>query len=305
MPRSNNETKKDIELNFTNKIVEMLETAEKKNIAPLWHKSTANGMPLRANGQQYKGVNVLMLWLDMMVNGWSSNTYMTFKQANTLGAKVKKGSESTSVVFYKSLPITEKDANGVETTKTIPMLKSYNVFNLDQIEGLPEKFSVECKLEDYEPLVGRNELADKYIENTGAKITYGGNRACYIPSIDAIRVPQFEDFKTVEGFYSVALHELVHWTMTKERCDRNMEGSKRFGGKGYATEELVAELGACFGLARLGIATEPRQDHANYIANWLTALKNDKKFIFTASAKASQAIDYLDTLQENELKMVA
>ena len=290
----------DIEQKVTNKIIKLLESG---NVAPWntpWHGVKGeNGFPLRANGEEYQGINVLLLWMERAEKGYISNQWMTFKQAKTLGGNVKKGEKSTTVVFFKPLVIKEKLENGDDVLKNIPILKTFNVFNLDQIENLPEKFNTVVEEDpDFEPLTGRIASADKYVENTGAIINHGGNQAFFAPAFDAIHLPEFKNFKTVEDYYSTLFHELIHWTNTKERLDRNFEGSKRFGQKGYATEELCAEIGACFLNAKLGIEKTVREDHASYIQSWLKALKNDKKFIFTASAKASQAVAFLDELQE-------
>ena len=285
-----------------NKVVDLLVTAQANNVAVAWNSNGNDGVPIKWDGSQYRGINILMLWIAQAVNGYSSNRFMTFNQAKKLGGCVRKGETSNLSVYADTYLCKDKDANNVVKLNPDGSERVYkqwywkvnNVFNVDQIDGLPERFYSKAETV---PMTDRLAHAEEYIKNTKADIRYGGNRACYVPSQDFIRLPEKDQFKDMVGLYSVSLHELVHWTMTKDRCNRDFEGSKKFGGKGYATEELVAELGACMGLARLGILAEPRQDHADYIANWLTALKNDKQFIFTASAKAQESIDYLDTLQ--------
>ena len=297
----------DIEQKITNDLITMLESGKTAPWDKPWHgRKGENGMPLRANGDEYQGINVLILWMTKEVKGFNSNQWMTFKQAKTLGACVRKGETGSTVCFFKQLVVSDgQDAKGDDVKKAIPMIKAYTVFNLDQIDGLPSKFTVTEDKDEYTPLTGELAFANTFFENTGATLDHGGDRAFYMPSQDRIQMPNFGDFKTVEGYYSTLFHELIHWTKTEDRCDRNFEGSKRFGGKGYATEELVAEIGACFITAKLGIENSVRSDHASYIQSWLKALKNDKKWIFTASAKASQAVRYIETLQVEEVEKVA
>jgi antirestriction protein ArdC len=169
------------------------------------------------------------------------------------------------------------------------------VFNADQIEGwrAPEERRL--------GLVGAIETAEQFVANTKAEIRHGGDRAFYRQKDDFIQVPDMDLFtgtptsSPTESYYAVLLHELTHWTGHKRRLDRDLTG--RFGDESYAMEELVAELGAAFLCADLGISNGPRDDHAAYVANWLKVLKNDKKAIFTAASKAGQAADYLSRLE--------
>lgn len=137
------------------------------------------------------------------------------------------------------------------------------------------------------------------MKTTGATIQHGGNRAFYAPSKDVIQLPPFEAFKDKESYNGTALHELSHWTKAKHRLDRDFS-AKRFGDHGYAREELVAELGAAFLCADLGITPEVREDHADYLGHWLSVLKEDKRAIFSAAAHAQRAADYLGTLQPKQ-----
>jgi len=140
---------------------------------------------------------------------------------------------------------------------------------------------------------------------TRADIRHGGNRAFYAIDADRVQLPPFESFADVESYYATLLHELMHWTRHPTRLAREF-GRKRWGDEGYAAEELVAELGAAFLCADLAITLEPRPDHANYIASWLTVMKNDKRVIFTAAAHAQRAADYLYGLQQlAELDVIA
>jgi antirestriction protein ArdC len=138
---------------------------------------------------------------------------------------------------------------------------------------------------------------DAFIAATGAVIRHGGGRACYIPATDEIRMPERAAFtgsatsSAEESYYATLLHELTHWTGPVHRCGRDLSG--RFGSDAYAMEELIAELGSAFLCGELGIAAVPRSDHAQYLAHWLAVLKADKRAIFTAASKASEAIGFL------------
>jgi antirestriction protein ArdC len=124
-----------------------------------------------------------------------------------------------------------------------------------------------------------------------ADVRNGGNRAYYATADDHIQMPPFGEFIENVSYYSTLAHEHTHWTAKPERCDRQL--GKRFGDSAYAAEELIAELGAAFVCAHLGLSTEPREDHAQYIQSWLKVLRADKRAIFTAASKAQQAADYL------------
>ena len=158
--------------------------------------------------------------------------------------------------------------------REIPYLKAYTVFNVEQVDGLPEHYY--SKPVNPLPASERIASADRFLIGTGATIQHGGNRAYYSPANDSIQLPPFEAFTKKETYYATALHELTHWTKTKNRLDRDFS-AKRFGDHGYAREELVAELGAAFLCAELDITPEVRDDHAAYLGHWLEILKEDKR----------------------------
>jgi antirestriction protein ArdC len=137
----------------------------------------------------------------------------------------------------------------------------------------------------------RIERAEMFFRTIGATLRHGGNRAFYAPDADYIQIPPFGAFKENVAYYSTLAHEHTHWTAKDNRCDRQL--GKRFGDNGYAAEELIAELGAAFTCAHLGLSTEPREDHAQYINSWLKVLKADSRAIFTAASKAQQASDWM------------
>jgi antirestriction protein ArdC len=237
----------------------------------------------------------VMLWSASVAKGYSAPLWFTFKQALDLGGHVRKGETGELVVYADRITRTETDAKGEELEKAIPFLKGYTVFNAEQCEGLPAHCCAKAEPPALDPLQ-RIEAADRFFAATGADIRHGGTRAYYAPGPDYIQVPPFETFRDAESYAATLAHELTHWTKHDRRLARDF-GRQRHGDEGYAREELVAELGSAFLCADLGITPEVREDHAAYIASWLTVLKGDKRFIFTAASHAQRAADYLHSLQ--------
>ena len=275
----------------TDQIVKALEAGTRP-----WTKSWAGGsggLPLRHNGQPYSGVNILILGL----SGFSNPYWMTFKQAQEYGGKVRKGSKSTKIVFFKAISITDKVS---EEEKNIPLLRTYNVFNAEQIEGLPERF---YPGEEVRNQGERIEAAESFFAAQNANLVHEGSQAYYRPSLDQIVMPAFEKFDDPEAYYGTLSHEFAHWTGHKSRLDRDLKTS--FGSRDYAREELVAELASSFVMHNLGLSAEPREDHAEYLAEWLKVLKEDKRAIFRASAAAQKACDFLVANTNPETKKEA
>jgi antirestriction protein ArdC len=236
-----------------------------------------------------------MLWSASVTKGYSAPLWLTFKQAQELGAHVRKGETGELVVYADRITRTETDAKGEEVEKEIPFLKGYTVFNAEQIENLPAHYDAKVEPPALTPMQ-RIEAADRFFAATGADIRHGGTRAYYASGPDYVQMPPFETFRDAESYAATLGHELVHWTKHDTRLSRDF-GRMRHGDEGYAREELVAELGSAFLCADLGITPEVRPDHAAYIASWLTVLKGDKRFIFTAAGHAQRAADYLHGLQ--------
>lgn len=287
------ENRQDVYERVTNRIIADLEQGVRPWMKP-WSGEHAAGRiarPLRANGIPYRGINIIMLWAEAAEKGYAAPIWMTFKQAQELGAHVRKGERGSLVVYASTLHKTETDeASGAEIERDIPFMKGYTVFNAQQIDGLPDHYTAPAA-KTLDP-VQRIERADAFFAGTGADIRHGGNRAYYSPSEDRIQLPPFETFKDAESYYATLAHEGIHWTNHKSRLDRDL-GRKRWGDEGYAAEELVAELGAAFLCADLDITPEVMEDHAAYIGNWLKVLKDDKRAIFTAAAHAQRAADFL------------
>lgn len=283
--------KSDVYEKITAKIVAALESGVRPWTQP-WDGGGGVSRPLRHNGQPYRGINVLVLWSAAAEKGFSSPFWMTYRQAQEYGGQVRKGEKSELAVFAKPVSKTETDpATGDESESRFIVWKGFAVFNADQIDGLPERFQPEAAPER-EP-AERVSLAEHFFAELGADIRHGGTRAFYCPGTDHVQMPAFESFHNAEAYYSTLAHECTHWTKAPARLDRDF-GRKRWGDEGYAMEELVAELGAAFLSADLGICPEPRDDHAAYIESWLRVLKGDKRAIFTAASHAQRAADYLN-----------
>ena len=250
--------------------------------------------PLRHNGMPYNGINVLMPWGAAIESGFASPFWMTFRQARALGACVRKGEKGYLVVYANTITRTEELEGGTEEDRKIPFPKGYTVFNSDQIEDLPARYHAgPAPVIDPERRIAH---AETFFAATGADIRHGGNSAHYSGGTDHVQMPPFEAFHSPEAYYATLAHEATHWTKHPKRLDRTF-GRKRWGDEGYAREELVAELGAAFLCADLGLALEPRPDHAAYIQSWLKVLENDKRAIFQAAAYAQRAADFLHRLQ--------
>lgn len=227
---------------------------------------------------------------------FSAPIWMTFRQAIELGGHVRKGETGSPVVYASTCKLAGTDGqDGDDEERSIPFLKAYTVFNIEQIEGLPPDYHASAR-----PAANRDEriqTTEAFFAATGAEIRHGGSSACYIPSLDRIHIPAFADFHDAESYYATLAHEMTHWTRHESRLHRDF-GRERFGDEGYAMEELVAELGAAFLCADLDIELTVRDDHASYIASWLKVLKSDSRAVFTAAAHAQRAADFLHGLQQ-------
>jgi antirestriction protein ArdC/energy-coupling factor transporter ATP-binding protein EcfA2 len=272
---------------ITDKIVAALESGN----AP-WRKTWAGAVafdPRRVTGERYRGLNVLLLAIAHHSGGYRSNVWMTYNQAIELGGAIDtKAQRSTMITFYKQIALNSNDASDDDNeARTIPMLRVYNVYNADQITGLPERFAVppQAAINPDE----RNAAAERRLRATGANIVEKGGAAYYTPATDTITLPAFEAFESADAYLATMAHELIHWTSHKDRCDRTLSMART----AYAFEELVAEIGAVFACNRIGVAGEHIDNHAAYLANWLEVLRNDKRAIFRAASLAQKACDFI------------
>jgi len=294
-PNASPTVRRDLYQHVTNRILEDLEHGVRPWLKP-WSASNVRGsiLPRRHNGIPYQGINVLLLWSEAMVRGYTATTWMTYRQALEVGAHVRKGATGTLVVFADRITRTEDGENGESVERSIPYLKSYTVFNVEQIDDLPPQYVSQAPAPASVEI--RHAQAESFIAATRATVRFGGDRAYYAPAFDVIQLPPLPAFRDMESYYGTALHELTHWTGHPSRCARELNGH-RFGSEAYAFEELIAELGSAFLCAELGITPEVRDDHAAYLASWLIVLKQDKRAIFGAASQAQRAADYLHGLQ--------
>ena len=256
-----------------------------------WSGSVGGGMPKNAiTGRAYSGANVILLWMTAEERGYTSPKWLTYKQAAEAGGTVRKGEKGTTVVYVSTF---QKEGDDGKVA-SVPFLKAFTVFNVEQCDGL----TIEAPAV-YQNNEERDALCDAFIATTKADIRHSGARAFYNHAGDFIQLPAWEAFNGREGYYATALHELVHWTGAKARCDR--EFGKRFGDQAYAVEELVAELGAAFMCAEFGY--DCIDQSAAYIQNWIALLKTDPRVFTMAASKASRAVEFLRGLAVAEDEM--
>lgn len=270
----------------TNRIIEQLEN----NIIP-WEKpwsGTIDGAFNRVSKKPYSILNQILLKY--------GGEYASFKQWKDLGGHIRKGEKSEMVVFWKMYPIKEKQDDGTETIKTIPLLKYINVFHISQVDGVePLKQKV---THDIEPIDKAEKILNDYWNRENITIEHvKGDKAFYSPMFDKIQLPLFEQFKQSEEYYSTAFHESIHSTMKTSRCNRQEDRKGKvvsFGSEEYSKEELVAEVGSAQLMNIVGIeTTKSFRNSTAYIQSWLKVLRNDNKFIVSASSKAEKAVNYI------------
>jgi antirestriction protein ArdC len=277
---------------ITDKIIAELEAGRVPWVQP-WGTVAAKAsltMPKNAaTRRQYSGINVLILWGAVIEHGFSTQNWLTFRQALGLGGNVRKGEHGTTVVYAdRFVPDEERkraERDGDEPN-AIPFLKRFTVFNTDQCENLPPELTSAPK-----PVPEGVVLphAEALIAATGADFRIGGDRAFYSTVHDFIQVPRPEAYFEPINWHRTALHELGHWSGHPSRLGRNLSGN--FGSALYAKEELVAEMTSAFVCASLGIV--PTVRHADYIGSWLEVLREDDRAIVRAASAASKAADYL------------
>jgi antirestriction protein ArdC len=290
----------DIYAQVTARILAELEKGALPWVKP-WRATAGANVPCNAvTNRPYSGTNVILLWI-AAEEGWPTPRFLTLKQANDVGGRVRKGEKSTRVVFMRKYLTKDKTPGAdPDAVKQGMVLKEYSVFNVAQCDGLPDRIVNGPKVVHVSNPNERSELADAYIATTGADVREGHGQAMYSPSKDFIGLPKFADFVNADNFYNTAFHELTHWTGHKSRLERLPMVVKRFGDQAYAAEELVAELGAAFQSAEFGFDGDVRD--AGYIAHWIRLLKDDSKAFFTAASAAQKAVDFLrgKALEENE-----
>jgi antirestriction protein ArdC len=286
-------SRQDIHRQITDRLIAAMEAGPGKFVLP-WRRGNL-GLPTNAvTGQNYNGINILALWVAAQQGGFVLPVWATYKQWAAIGAQVRAGERASLVVFYKQYDTTPNPDDADDTGRR-RVARASAVFNAAQVSGYAPPTPPVPK-----GPIERLEHAEQFIAATRATISFGGDRAFYMPSQDRIQLPADDAFTGTatmdrrEAYYATLVHELVHWTGAKHRLDRNLTG--RFGTQSYAAEELVAELGAAFLCSDLVITQDVRPDHAQYLASWVQLLKQDSRAIFTAAARASEAANYLRAL---------
>jgi antirestriction protein ArdC len=277
---------------ITDKIIAELEAGRVPWVQP-WGTVAAKAalaMPKNAStNRQYSGVNILILWGAVIERGFTGQSWLTFRQALSLGGHVRKGERGSTVVYAdRFVPNAEKRrATEIgEEAQAIPFLKRFTVFNSDQCEELPAEIAAAAPLPPPDLIEPKVEAL---IKASGISFRIGGDRAFYAPAEDQVQVPPPQAYFEPINWHRTALHELGHATGHPSRLNRDQGGS--YGTKKYAFEELVAELSAAFSCASLGIV--PTVRHADYIGSWLEVLREDNRAIARAASQASKAADYL------------
>jgi antirestriction protein ArdC len=289
---------------ITYKIIAELEAGSVPWVQP-WGTPLAKAslaMPKNgATGRQYGGINVLLLWGAVIERGFSAQSWLTFRQALSLGGHVCKGERGITVVYAdRFIPGDERQRADRDSDEphAIPFLKRFTVFNIDQCEGLPEGVATSASAVPEGLILPR---AEALIEATGADLRIGGDRAYYDVAADYIRVPPPQAYFEPVNWHRTALHELGHWSGATHRLARDLSG--HFGSQRYAKEELVAEMASAFLCATLGIV--PTVRHAHYIGAWLEVLREDSRAIVRAASAASKAADFILAFRSDAPSSVA
>lgn len=308
MAKTTSTKKVDTYSRVTDAVIKMLEAGVGDWSRPWTGGGGKLRLPRRVNGEPYRSINVPLLWAAADQGGFNSATWMTLRQANELGGRVRTGERGSQVVFAGrverpvSAPSTvaepsavsddDGSSDGERATRSVPYMRLYTVFNVDQIEDLPERFvEVPVAPRAVNPDERDPEL-EAFVQRTGVRLEHTGNRACYSPALDLVRMPQFAHFVTAARYYGTLFHELTHWTGAETRTGRGFSAA-RFGDTSYAQEELVAELGSAFVCAAVGLEPIVCEHHAEYLGSWLEVLKKDSRAIFKAAADAQKAADFL------------
>ena len=297
----------DLRQQVTDRIVAMLEQGGNV-FRDRWTLAARRGMPTNGKtGEPYHGVNVLLLWDAAIERGYTFNVWLTYKQAASLGGQVRQGEKGVMGVFFQSTPAraattspepgeaeghphgSTRETAGRQVGSGV-LCKAFWVFNVAQIDGLPDAVSVAALARHGSPFTPI-EAAECLLRCSGARIRHGFDQAFYSPARDEIALPNPERFQLPERYYATALHELIHWTGHPTRLDRAF--GRRFGDDAYAFEELVAELGSAFVMAHVGLVDATIEGHADYLQHWLSVLKKDRSAIFAAARHAGLACDHI------------
>lgn len=270
---------------ITDRILKMLDEGVVPWRKP-WHAET--DLPRSIRNRAYRGINV---WL-LLFRGYTDPRWLTYKQAVELGGVVKRGEKGTPVVLWKRLEIEDEDENGNPVKKTIPFLRYYTVFNVEQTEGCNIKPLPTVEGKQHDPIASAEAIIAGYADKPPVK--FGGGRACYMPTEDSIRLPKKETFDKAEEFYTTEFHEFGHSTGHKSRLNREgVENFDHFGSGQYSREELIAEMTAAFLAGEAGIEQATLANSAAYIGSWKQKLQEDPRAVVVAAGAAQKAADYI------------
>jgi antirestriction protein ArdC len=304
-------TKQEIEEKVTDAIIESLEAG----VAPWAQPWAGAAMPTSlSTARPYRGINYLILSTRQIKEGYKSPLWGTYKQIAALGGQVRKGETGTPIVFWKKITIEDRETG---KDKSIPLLRYYTVFNIEQADGVEITPRHAAAIEgrerpdvDVESIESVREYATRVWDETGNSkpsiVSLRQDRAYYSPEMDMIVLPEADQFRSVAGFTGTMFHEFVHSTGHESRLDRWTGKERGFGCADYAEEELVAEIGAAMMAARLGLDVEIEQSAA-YVASWLKRLKDDRGLLIAAAQRAQKATDWIagDYVDETVAEEVA
>lgn len=286
---------------ITQKITEKLDAGISPWKQP-WRSEVS--APMNAISRKpYRGVNVLLLGMQLHANPY----WLTFRQAQQLGGSVRKGESSTPIVFFKQLEVDGRESDSDDTT-TIPILRYYHVFNVEQCD-IPEEnkppWSSSIDPIHHDPIRSCENIVESY-SSRPTITSINPNRAFYRPSEDVVNVPPMSRFTDVHEYYSTLFHELVHSTGHETRLKRKeVVESHRFGTIPYAREELVAEIGAAFLCATAGIENTTLDNSAAYLKGWSEKLRNNPRWLVTAAGQAQKATDLITKSMQHETLQAA
>jgi len=284
----------DIYQSVTETIIAQIEAGGGPAEMPWHHNGHPIGRPGNAQSKTfYRGINVIALWAAACAARYPTGQWATYRQWQVLDAQVRKGERSSLVVFWKKLNVDDDKGRGGGERRPKFVARGFSVFNAAQVDGyLPPAM----------PLLSETERivrAEQFYAVLGIDTRFGGGEACYLPAKDYVQMPAFARFRTAVAFYATLFHEGAHATAAPHRLGRDL--SHRFGSEAYAMEEMIADWAACLACMTLELSSEPRQDHARYIASWLKVLKGDKRAVFTAASKAQEIVDWMWAQQPGDL----
>jgi len=282
--------KRDIYQVVTDKIISFMDAG---NLPP-WRHPIINhggaGFPKNlTTGKEYRGVNIFLLGMTAWMEGYSSAHWLTFKQCKEKGGQVRKGEKATPIIFWKLYEKEDKESG--EVTK-LPVLRHYNVFSVEQCEGIEAPDMVTAEPIEFKPIDAAERIVGGY--PNPPTIEQGGNAAFYVARDDKIKISEPQNFETSEAYYATLFHELAHSSGHKKRLNRpDVANTHVFGTPEYGKEELTAEFGSAMLCGQSGISPATIEQSAAYISGWKKKIKSDNKLVIQAAALAQRAADHI------------